>query len=94
MSIIGAEVRNDIGYVYFVDPNDPSDSADLTKQRIYAIPYKTLRENICTTDGRFGRAPNGARAYIRPRQQGGNCYAVHGEKPSSFSLQAPQKEKE
>jgi len=46
ITIIGAKQLKDKGFVYYVDPEDPSDPKDITAQKIYVISYKSLKENV------------------------------------------------
>ena len=46
ITIIGARKYGDTSLVYYVDPNDPSDPNDITLQKIYAISYRSLKENV------------------------------------------------
>jgi hypothetical protein len=49
--LVGAKKVKDKSYVYFVDPNDPSDPKDRTKQKIYIISFANLASNICEVTG-------------------------------------------
>ena len=44
--IVGAKKINKSEFVYFIDPMDSSDPNDKSKQKIYMITYKNLRDNI------------------------------------------------
>lgn len=49
--LIGAKKTQDLSLVYFIDPIDPSDPRDRSKQKIYAISFKNLTDHICDLSG-------------------------------------------
>lgn len=64
--LIGAKKVKDKGYAYFIDPNDPSDPKDISKQRIFIISY----ENLCKSISDIG--------VITPDSPARIGYAYHG----------------
>lgn len=63
--LIGARKIQDKAHVYFIDPTDPSDPKDKSKQKIYMISYGNLTSNIFDLHG-------------RPKQDSPVNYAYYG----------------
>lgn len=70
--IVGAEILNGKGYVYYIDPTDGSDPAHPEKERIFAISYETLTspEVTCNNWGVRGHVstPHGY-AFCRKKER-------------------------
>ncbi len=49
--IVGAQIQNGKGYVYFLDPEDGSDPKDLKSQKVYVMSYDKLKEKMTSLDG-------------------------------------------
>lgn len=52
--IVGAERKGSKGYVFFIDPNYPSDPADPSSEKIFCISYRNLRKHVFDTRGGTG----------------------------------------
>lgn len=49
--LVGASKVQDEAFAYFIDPNDPSDPVDRSKQKIYRITFKNLTTHIVNMNG-------------------------------------------
>lgn len=61
--LVGSKKIQDKAFVYFIDPNDPSDPLDRSKQKIYMISFTNLTSNICDIIGHKKPDSNAEYAY-------------------------------
>ncbi|MCE2983496.1 MAG: hypothetical protein LW832_08015 [Parachlamydia sp.] len=50
--LVGAKKLNDKAFVYFIDPKDPSNPNDRSRQKMYMISFTNLTSSICDLHGR------------------------------------------
>jgi hypothetical protein len=79
VTLVGA--RSDTGHIYFIDPLDGSDPADLQTQKIYVMSYAKFRLSLVDLFGNQGRTAAGEAVFVA-----GNPFAFHaGRSPSLIS---------
>lgn len=71
--LIGAEIQDNKEYVYYLDPDDPSISNDITTQKVYKISYNNLKNSIFSFFSGFPFKPYDEDASTKSI----NFYAVH-----------------
>ena len=89
--LVGA--RNDMDHVYFIDPNDGSDPANIQTQKIYVMSYKRLTSSMTDLFGYKRLAPPmidlfgaaGRQAFTKAKT-GENFCALHANKALSGSF--------
>ncbi len=70
--VVGAQIKNGKGFVYFLDPEDGSNPRDLKSQKVYVMSYDKLKEKITSLDGLRFKGAGDAWALLSDR-----TYAVH-----------------
>jgi hypothetical protein len=77
--IVAAQKINGKEYVYFIDPVDGSNPADLRTQKIYVQSYEKFRSFICANDVNLGetRMQDGKPVFAQPQKEGENPYAYY-----------------
>jgi hypothetical protein len=61
--LVGAKKTQNRAFVYFIDPQDPSDPLDRSKQKIYMISYENLTSIICSVYGECEKSIDTEYAY-------------------------------
>ena len=76
ITIVGA--RSDTGKVYYTDPNDGSDPADIATQKIYVMSYEEFISNLTCLNGMPVITSTGGLHFLPAAER--NPYALYGER--------------